>query len=105
MPLSSVRRSTARLPSNADEVLALAVTDPLSAVVFTSKVPPTVIGQVTRTALCSTRHSAGAASVAPVTASATSVDFIERPCVCGQRIEKYIAAVEAGATSVPTIDG
>ena len=42
-------KSTATLPSSARESLALAVTAPLMAVVFASKLPPIVIGQITRT--------------------------------------------------------
>src|SRR5437867_404788 len=78
MPVSSVRRSTARVPSNAGEPLALGVTDPLSAVVFASKLPPTVIGQITCTSPCPTLHVFAATTVAPARANTASVDFIGR---------------------------
>ena len=79
IPVSSVRRSTARLPSNAREPLALAVTDPLSAVVFASKLPPIVIGQITRTSPGPTRHVSAATTVAPARTRPTSVDFTTGP--------------------------
>src|SRR5438270_470944 len=76
MPVSSVRRSTAKVPSSAGEPPAPAATDPLSAFVFASKLPPIVIGQTTRTSLWPARHVLAAAIVAEVTNSMRSADFI-----------------------------
>src|SRR6185295_2096331 len=76
MPVSSVRRSTARLPSSAAEPLPRAGTAPLTAVVLASKVAPIVIGQITRTSPGPTRHVPAAATVAPTRLSKSRVDFI-----------------------------
>src|SRR5207247_9926285 len=56
---------TARLPSNAGGCAALVVSDPRSAFVFASKLPPIVIGHLMLTAPCVTRH--GPAAVAMMT--------------------------------------
>src|SRR6476660_7575893 len=76
MPVSSVRRSTANVPSNADEPLAPGVTDPLSAVDFAAKLPPTVIGQTTRTLLWPACHVAVPPIATEVKNSTMSVDFM-----------------------------
>src|SRR4029453_3305517 len=78
MPVSSVRRSTAKLPSNADEPFPPAITDPLSAVVFASKLPPIVIGQITRPPASCTSHGFEATPGGAARTSVTIVDFIER---------------------------
>src|SRR5262249_7841500 len=74
--VSSARRSTAKLPSSAVDPAAPAVTDPLSAVVLASKLPPTVIGQITRTSPCCTRHVSGETAPARATSAAGTVGFL-----------------------------
>jgi hypothetical protein len=68
-----------RLPSNARDPRALAVTAPVSAVVFASKLPPIVMGQVTRTSPRPTRHVFGVATVAPTRTRPTIIHFMRGP--------------------------
>ena len=115
------------------EPLALAVTDPLSAVVFASKLPPIVIGQITRTSPCSDaprvpRHDRCSGEGSPI-----SVDFMKDPQLPFEQIAQTtrwcdadearrirrvssawltrsdfnsrVGAVDAAGTMVPTIDG